>query len=677
MQSVYRVTIAVLVLTRIAGAETTPDPAYPVLERAFERLNAKDYDAAIALFRRAADRSPTRADIRKNLAYTLMKTGDTAGAREELARTRALDPNDHHLALEYAFLCHETGHTREARLVFQEFLDDPDPELRATARQAFDNIDGPLAEAIARWSEAVSRDPGNFSAREELARTAAKRSNWALAAEHFAAAWRIRSEDRGLLISLGEALRFLNREPEAFVSLLAASRGAEPRTAERARALLPARYPFVYEFRQAIALDAHNLELRRELAYLLLAMQDRDGAQAEFDAIVGQSPGDLLSAAQLGFLLWQRGETEKAQPLLERVVNAPDVDDELADRVRSVLGLPKTLRKRPETPKREVVAEAREMARRSYDAGYLKDALKYLSIAHENDPVDFSVMLGLARTHNMMHDDREALRWFEMAQNSADPSVAGEAFRATETLRPQLRRVRTTVWTLPFYSSRWKSGFTYGQVKTEFRLGRLPLRPYASLRLVGDTRGAIAQPYPQYLSETAMIPGVGVATDVYKGAMAWAEAGIAVSYLNRTDGQKRFTPDYRGGVSFSRGWGRMMGASSPGPFFENHEDAVWVNRFNNTLLFYSQNKLGYTLATDEDSSVQIYWNANVTGDAKRQYWANFADTGPGMRLRLPGMPPGMYVSIDVLRGAHLINKDNPRGPNYFDFRAGVWYAFSR
>ena len=28
-------------------------------------------------------------------------------------------------------------------------------------------------------------------------------------------------------------------------------------------------------------------------------------------------------------------------------------------------------------------------------AGYLKDALKYLTIAHENDPVDFSVMLKL------------------------------------------------------------------------------------------------------------------------------------------------------------------------------------------------------------------------------------------------------------------------------------------
>ena len=38
-----------------------------------------------------------------------------------------------------------------------------------------------------------------------------------------------------------------------------------------ARELLPARYPFVSEFRQALALDPANHELRRELGYLLLA----------------------------------------------------------------------------------------------------------------------------------------------------------------------------------------------------------------------------------------------------------------------------------------------------------------------------------------------------------------------------------------------------------------------
>ena len=43
------------------------------------------------------------------------------------------------------------------------------------------------------------------------------------------------------------------RVEEAHAALLAASRGGEPRAAEAARELLPNRYPYVYEFRKAIA----------------------------------------------------------------------------------------------------------------------------------------------------------------------------------------------------------------------------------------------------------------------------------------------------------------------------------------------------------------------------------------------------------------------------------------
>lgn len=62
-------------------------------------------------------------------------------------------------------------------------------------------------------------------------------------------------------------------------ALLAASRGGEPRAAEMARELLPDRYPYVSEFRRALELDAANLELRRELAYLLLRMDHQGEAE--------------------------------------------------------------------------------------------------------------------------------------------------------------------------------------------------------------------------------------------------------------------------------------------------------------------------------------------------------------------------------------------------------------
>jgi hypothetical protein len=40
------------------------------------------------------------------------------------------------------------------------------------------------------------------------------------------------------------------------------------------------------------------------------------------------------------------------------------------------------------------------------------------------------------------------------------------------------------------------------------------------------------------------------------------------------------------------------------------------------------------------------------------------------------LPQSTYVTINLLRGAYLINTGNPRRPNFNDFRAGFWYAFT-
>jgi hypothetical protein len=65
----------------------------------------------------------------------------------------------------------------------------------------------------------------------------------------------------------------------------------------------------------------------------------------------------------------------------------------------------------------------------------------------------------------------------------------------------------------------------------------------------------------------------------------------------------------------------------------------------------------------------------VTADAQKQYWANFVETGPGLRFRFSGLP--LLFSASVLRGAYLVNEGNPRRPNYNEVRLGVWYAFTR
>jgi hypothetical protein len=71
-------------------------------------------------------------------------------------------------------------------------------------------------------------------------------------------------------------------------ALLAASRGAQPRVAEKARELLPSRYPYVYEFQNAIKIDSSNADLRRELADLLVAMNHRP--------VLGEAPARIENA---------------------------------------------------------------------------------------------------------------------------------------------------------------------------------------------------------------------------------------------------------------------------------------------------------------------------------------------------------------------------------------------
>ena len=121
----------------------------------------------------------------------------------------------------------------------------------------------------------------------------------------------------------------------------------------------------------------------------------------------------------------------------------------------------------------------------------------------------------------------------------------------------------------------------------------------------------------------------------------------------------------------------MNGAK--GLFFETNEDAVYISRFHNDMLFYTQNRAGYTLAPTEGLGgfqAQLYWNFNGSTDRLRQYWANYAETGPGLRFRFHNLPKSMLFSVNFVRGAYTVNEYNPRRPNYYDLRAGFWYAFT-
>jgi Flp pilus assembly protein TadD len=674
----FRIVI-VLALSFVCLQAQTPDPAYPHLERAYQALRDKNYDQAIAGFEQAITFAADRASVRKDLAYTLLKVGENEGARDQFGEAMRLDPTDQHVALEYAFLCYETKQQALARRIFDRIRKTTDPTLQGTAEQAFQNIDRPLAEGIARWQKALEGDPGNFSAHQELATLAEQRDQLDLAAEHYEAAWKLKPGERSLMLDLGRIWKLQGRDEDAYILLLSASRGKPLRVAEQARELLPGRYPYVYEFEQALKLDPNNFELRREYAYLLLAMDKKQDAEHEFQALHKIAPNDLLTSAQLGFLLLNRQDFAGAQPLLDQVLKGDD--QELADRVRVALKLPQNLH-RPESSTQQTSDEAKALAAKSMQAGYLNDALKYLTIAHENDPIDFSTMLKLGWVYNVLHDDREAVKWFNLASKSSDPAISGEAGKAYKNLAPAFQKLRTTVWIFPFFSTRWRDVFGYGQIKTELKLGRLPIRPYVSVRLDGDVRGTIGPTSgwtaPQYLSESSFIFGVGLATLPWRGITGWFEAGEAVNYLPGRIDEGGMIPDFRGGISYAKGYGHLLN-SSKGLFAETNDDAVFVSRFQNDMIYYSQNRSGYTFASREGFGgfqPQLYWNANINADRLREYWANTVETGPGLRFRFHDFPRALF-SVNFMRGVYTTNLDNPRRPNYFDLRIGLWYAFTR
>lgn len=615
-----------------------------------------------------------------------MKTGDSDGARAQFGEAMRLEPDDLHVALEYAFLCYEareepSARKAEARRIFDRIRHSSDPVSRDTAEQAFQNIDQPLAAGIARWQQVLATSPPTFSALDELAQLAEQRDELDLAAKSYQSAFQLIPARKSVLLDLARVEKARGDSEDSMAALLAASRGGETRAAELAREQLPDRYPYVYEFRRALELDPGNGALHRELAYLLLEMSGHgesplpapaaddpailNEAIEEFKNIVAASPADYVAAAQLGFLYLAADRSDLAMPLLKEVLAHGDAVT--ANHVRMTLKMPLQLQERhPDDSPLDPLL----LGDRSYKAGYLKDARRYYLAAWEQNP-DPSIALKLGFTDNMLHNDPSAIRWFALARKSDDATVSSEAKHAWENLHPGFELFRTTLWVYPLFSSRWHDVFGYGQLKTELRLKKFPLHPYASLRFVGDERRTTGGVSPENLSESSFITGIGVATDQWHSALGWFEAGITNSYLDGTH-----LPDYRGGASWSKTIGASLVADHGGFFTETTGDSVFVSRFDHDWLNYVQIKSGITTSIGA-WKVQYFWSNNVTVDLKREYWANFAETGPGLRFHPPNTPKSLAVTLSVVRGAYLVNACNPQRPNFFDFRAGIWYAFTK
>lgn len=654
----------------VPGDHTRPGDAsrQDALGRAYAALAAKDYDGAVSHFQTAAAQAPSRVSIRKELGYVYLKIGETGLGRAMFEQAVRLDPADDRTALELAYLRHETGEQGAAFALFGELRSSSDTNIAAAAKAVYERIDSEWSREIARWRKEIEADPMNRSAQFELAELYEKHGQAARAAGHYLAAWVVPGElsRDEILPRLARARESAGDEEGAAGAWLLASRSRETRIAEQAKEMLPSRFPYSSEFRRALELDPRDTALRRELAYLLLAVGNDEEARKEFEIVTEQDPEHLVSAAQLAFLYLDNGQEAEAVVMLQRALASPD--REVAQRAADTLKQVRQGQARPH----------RELGEKSLKASYLNDAKREFLSAYQLDPSDHMVALKLGIVHNLLREDRQAMNWFKQAATSPDRDISAQAQSSYDNLAPNFQPMTTTFWTLPFFSSRYKNVFQYAQLKTEFLFERFPLRPYLSLRFIGDVRQRTSGPSPQFLSESALIAAVGMRTPTRHGVTVWGEAGQAISYLSqRPEGTPRAGADYRGGINIFRARGATLGQSHPGRFAEFNFDGVYLSRFDHNLLGYWQLRPGYRLPNRGRLQAQAYWNFNLTAGRNRDYWGNFVEAGPGIRIRVPGVTPPMNFSVDVLRGVHLSNKFNPGRPNYYDVRMGVWYSFAR
>lgn len=196
------------------------------------------------------------------------------------------------------------------------------------------------------------------------------------------------------------------------------------------------------------------------------------------------------------------------------------------------------------------------------------------------------------------------------------------------------------------------------------------------MRFEGDVKGELPSHVlvPQYLSQSSVTFGAGVSTETWHHLMGWVEAGEAINYLPFRHDIGTAVPDYRGGLNYTKGFGHLLGSQTPGLFAEATVDAEYISRFDKDWLLYSQNRAGRTFRFANGLSSQLLLNVNYVRDLKREYWANTVEIGPGMRFRLPWMPPNMFLSTDLLHGFYT--GISPK-PDYNDVRVSVWYAVTK
>ncbi|MCS6886330.1 MAG: tetratricopeptide repeat protein [Acidobacteriota bacterium] len=93
-------------------------------------------------------------------------------------------------------------------------------------------------------------------------------------------------------------------------------------------------------------LDPENLHVHNCLGSLYMRLDRRKLAEQEFEYVLARTPDDIAANTNLGELLFEQGELERAVEKLRKAVELdPEGKSLFANRARSILGLIATLAK--------------------------------------------------------------------------------------------------------------------------------------------------------------------------------------------------------------------------------------------------------------------------------------------------------------------------------------------
>lgn len=266
-----------VILTVWLAWQTISPEALKHFQAATEADRVKQYEVAVAEFRKVTELEPGFAQGFVGLGQAYIETGDYGAGTAALKHALQLDPNlaEAHQLLGYALLAQ--GYNAEAISQLKR-VDDPGA-LGIAQLQA-----GNLAEAITNLQAALSRQPGNPDLLYYLSRASGLFSKQA--ADTLLAQYPDSPRSHQ---TMAENYYVLRQMPQAET-----------------------------DYKEALRLQPNLPEVHMELGEVYASSGQWEKAEQEFRAQAKMQPGNAEAAYRLGNALLEQGKAKEARPELQR-----------------------------------------------------------------------------------------------------------------------------------------------------------------------------------------------------------------------------------------------------------------------------------------------------------------------------------------------------------------------